>query len=79
MKIIICVGSTCHLCGSKKVVTRFQELVAENKLEDKVELAGKFCMGKCGEGVSVMIDDKIYSVKPEEVDDFFRREVLEKQ
>lgn len=79
MKIMICVGSTCHLCGSKKVVTRFQELVAENKLEDKVELAGKFCMGKCGEGVSVMIDDKIYSVKPEEVDDFFRREVLEKQ
>ena len=78
MKIMICVGSTCHLCGSKKVVTRFQELVAENKLEDKVELAGKFCMGKCGEGVSVMIDDKIYSVKPEEVDDFFRREVLEK-
>lgn len=78
MKIMICVGSTCHLCGSKKVVTRFQELVAENKLEGKVELAGKFCMGKCGEGVSVMIDENVFSVKPEEVDDFFRREVLEK-
>ena len=78
MKIMICVGSTCHLCGSKKVVTRFQELVSENKLEDKVELAGKFCMGKCGEGVSVMIDENIFSVKPEEVDDFVRREVLEK-
>ena len=78
MKIMICVGSTCHLCGSKKVVTRFQELVAENKLEGKVELAGKFCMGKCGEGVSVMIDENVFSVKPEDVDDFFRREVLEK-
>ena len=78
MKVMICVGSTCHLCGSKKVVTRFQELVAENKLEGKVELAGKFCMGKCGEGVSVMIDENVFSVKPEEVDDFFRREVLEK-
>ncbi len=78
MKIMICVGSTCHLCGSKKVVTRFQELVAENKLEGKVELAGKFCMGKCGEGVSVMIDENVFSVKPEEVDEFFRREVLEK-
>ena len=78
MKIQICVGSTCHLCGSKKVVTRFQELVAENKLEGKVELAGKFCMGKCGEGVSVMIDENVFSVKPEEVDEFFRREVLEK-
>ena len=45
MKILICVGSTCHLCGSKKVVNRFQELVAEHHLQDKVELAGKFCMG----------------------------------
>jgi len=79
MKIMICVGSTCHLCGSKKVVTRFQELVEEHKLQASVELAGKFCMGKCGEGVSVMIDETVYSVKPEEVDEFFKNEVLNKQ
>jgi len=79
MKIMICVGSTCHLCGSKKVVTRFQELVEEHKLQASVELAGKFCMGKCGEGVSVMIDENVYSVKPEEVDAFFKKEVLDKQ
>lgn len=78
VKIMICVGSTCHLCGSKKVVRRFQELVAQYQLQDKVEMAGKFCMGKCGEGVSVMIDDAVYSVKPEEVDEFFGREVLAK-
>ena len=78
MKIMICVGSTCHLCGSKKVVTRFQELVNEYQLQDKVELSGKFCMGKCGEGVNIDINDTIYSVKPEEVDEFFKREVLEK-
>ena len=79
MKIMICVGSTCHLCGSKKVVTRFQELVEEHKLQATVELAGKFCMGKCGEGVSVMIDENVYSVKPEDVDEFFKKEVLDKQ
>lgn len=78
MKIQICVGSTCHLCGSKKVVTRFQELVAENNLQAEVELSGKFCMGKCGEGVSVMIGENVYSVKPEEVDEFFKNEVLAK-
>lgn len=78
MKIMICVGSTCHLCGSKKVVARFQELVAEHKLENQVELSGKFCMGKCGEGVSVMIGEEVFSVKPEEVDAFFQREVLDK-
>lgn len=78
MKIMICVGSTCHLAGSKKVVTRVQELVAENNIGAEVELAGKFCMGKCGEGVSVMVDDQVFSVKPEEVDEFFKKEVLAK-
>ena len=78
MKIMICVGSTCHLCGSKRVVTRFQELVEENKLQDKVELSGKFCMGKCGEGVNLTIDDVHHCVQPDEVDEFFKREVLEK-
>ena len=78
MKITICVGSTCHLLGSKRVVDKFKELVSEHHLEDRVELAGKFCMGKCGEGVSVMIDDTVYSVKPEEVDTFFKNEVLAK-
>ena len=76
MKIMICVGSTCHLCGSKKVVSRFQELVEEHHVRADVELAGKFCMGKCGEAVSVMIDETVYAVKPEEVDEFFAKEVL---
>lgn len=78
MKIEICVGSTCHLCGSKKVIDRFKELVEENNVQATIELSGKFCMGKCGEGVSVMINDTVYSVKPEEVDEFFKKEVLAK-
>ena len=78
MKIQICVGSTCHLCGSKKVVTRFQELVAENNLQAEVELSGKFCMGKCGEGVCVTIDGTTHSIQPENTDEFFRTEVLAK-
>ena len=78
MKIMICVGSTCHLCGSKRVVTRFQELAEENKLQATVELAGKFCMGECGEAVNLTIDDVHYSVQPDDVDEFFKREVLEK-
>ena len=53
--------------------------MAEHNLQASVELAGKFCMGKCGEGVSVMIDDNVFSVKPEEVDAFFKKEVLDKQ
>ena len=51
----------------------------ENNVQATVELSGKFCMGKCGEGVSVMIDENVFSVKPEEVDAFFKKEVLDKQ
>ena len=78
MKITICVGSTCHLLGSKRVVDRFKELVEENNLGDKVELAGKFCMGKCGEGVCVTIGDVTHSIQPENIDAFFEAEVLAK-
>ena len=78
MKITICVGSTCHLLGSKRVSDKFKELVAEHHLEDKVELAGKFCMGKCGEGVCVTIDGETTSIQPENAEAFFNSEVLSK-
>jgi len=78
MKITICVGSTCHLLGSKTVVERFKELVEEYKLGDKVDLAGKFCMGKCGEGVCVTIDDVKHTIQPAEAEELFKNEVLAK-
>lgn len=78
MKITICVGSTCHLLGSKRVVDKFKELVSEHHLEDRVELAGKFCMGRCGAGVCVTIDGVTTSIQPENAEGFFVSEVLEK-
>ena len=78
MKVTICVGSTCHLLGSRTVVERFKALVDEHNLADKVELSGKFCMGKCGEGVCVTIDDVTHVIQKEEAEDFFNREILAK-
>ena len=45
---------------------------------DRVALSGKFCMGRCGEGVCVTIDDVTHVIQREEADDFFKREILEK-
>ncbi len=78
MKVTICVGSTCHLLGSRTVVERFKALVEEHQLQDKVELSGKFCMGKCGEGVCVTIDDVTHIIQKEEAEEFFNREILAK-
>ena len=76
MKITICIGSSCHLKGSRQVVERLQSLVAKNNLQDKIELGGTFCMGKCHTGVNVRIDNDDFSVSPETVDEFFNKEVL---
>lgn len=78
MKVTICIGSSCHLKGSRQVVERLQSLVSENGLSDKVELGGTFCMGKCQQGVCVTIDDEFYSVSPETVDSFFNENILAK-
>ncbi len=78
MKVTICVGSTCHLLGSRTVVERFKALVEEHQLQDRVELSGKFCMGKCGEGVCVTIDDVTHIIQKEEAEEFFNREILAK-
>lgn len=79
MKITVCIGSSCHIKGSRQVVERLQYLISENKLGDKVELSGTFCMGKCQEGVCVTADDKFFSVSPDTVDDFFKNNVLAAQ
>ena len=78
MKITVCIGSSCHIKGSRQVVEQLQYLIAENKLDDKVELGGIFCMGKCQQGVCVTVDDSFHSVTPETVDKFFKKEVLAK-
>ncbi len=75
MKITVCIGSSCHIKGSRSVVEQLQYLIAENGLGDKVDLGGTFCMGKCQQGVCVTIGDEFFSVTPETVTDFFENEV----
>ena len=76
MKLTICIGSSCHLKGSRQIVEDVQRLVAEHQLKDRIELAGKFCMGNCQNGVCVTIDDENFSLKPEDTRAFFDNEVL---
>lgn len=76
MKITVCIGSSCHIKGSKKVVEALQRMIAEHGLEDKVELAGTFCMNKCQQGVCVAVDGAFHSVTPDNVVEFFEQCVL---
>ena len=78
MKITVCIGSSCHVKGSRQVVERLQNLIKENSLDEKVELGGTFCLGKCQQGVCVTVDDNFFSVSPDTVDEFFNNEVYAK-
>ena len=75
MKITVCIGSSCHIKGSRQVVENLQYLIAQNNLGDQIELGGTFCMGQCQKGVCVTIDGELLSVSPETTDDFFEKEV----
>jgi NADH:ubiquinone oxidoreductase subunit E len=75
MKVVICIGSSCHLKGSRQVVETLQNLISENNLKQLVDLSGAFCMGNCEKGVSVMVNDKLFSVSPSTVESFFFNEI----
>ena len=76
----ICVGSSCYLKGSQKVVELFQQAVEFYNLEDRVILSGSFCIGKCNrEGVTVQVDDDIHTgVTPENFREFFKTNILDR-
>ena len=78
MKVTVCIGSSCHIKGSRPVVEQLQKLIAEENLSDQIELGGTFCMGKCQQGVCVTVDGAFHSVSPETVSSFFDKEIKAK-
>ena len=73
MRVTICIGSACHLKGSREIIQRLQELVKEHGVSDKVDLNGAFCSGNCVNGVCVTVDGELFSLKPETTDAFLQR------
>lgn len=78
MNISVCIGSSCHIKGSRQVVEELQYLIRESGLGDEIELGGKFCMGNCGKGVCVTVDGELFSVSPDSVREFFETNVVPK-
>ena len=47
MIIQICIGSSCHLKGSERLVELFQDAIKDSGYYDEITLAGSFCTGRC--------------------------------
>ncbi len=76
MTVSVCVGSSCHLKGSRQIIDRLQELISEHGLTGSVELKAVLCMENCMNGVCVTLDGKMFSLSPENVEAFFNAELL---
>jgi len=70
----VCMGSSCHLKGSAKVVDKLRELQKELPFK----LYGALCFGRCTEGICVEVNGKIYTgVNSENVVEIVRKECAE--
>lgn len=76
MRVTICIGSACHLKGSREIIEKLQNLVASHHLDGKVDLNGSFCSGNCVNGVCVTVGEELFSLKPEDTESFFAKEIL---
>ena len=71
-KVVVCVGSSCHLKGAPQVIEKLKELIIKNELSTKVELEASFCQGRCTEGVVLKFDEEIITnVSPDNIDKIF--------
>ena len=77
MDLFVCVGSSCHLKGSKEIIDKLNKLISDAGIDCKINLKGSFCMGKCSErGVSVKLNDEVYSIELKDVEAFFKSQIL---
>ncbi len=57
----VCLGTSCYMKGSYKLLSRLVEFVKEDDLSDEVEITGTFCFENCGKSPNIMVDDKLVS------------------
>jgi len=75
-KLNVCIGSSCHLKGSYNVIQVFQKLIEEHRLHEKIDMKAQFCMKQCQKGVTVLLNDEVYSVSSETARGFFLNTVM---
>ena len=76
INITICIGSSCHLKGSREIVKIFERLISEHNLGSRIDLGGSFCMGQCMQGVCVKVNGELHSLRPDTAEAFFNDVIL---
>jgi len=78
VKVTVCVGSSCHIRGSRDMLERFAEILKQEDLNGEVALVGSFCMERCGECMNWQFDDEdVSSRSVEEAEQTLRKKLRE--
>ena len=75
MEIKVCIGSACHLKGSYEVIEKLKALLAADGANADVVLKGSFCLGNCGDHVTISVDGEILNVLPETVEQVYNEKI----
>lgn len=76
VNVNVCVGSSCHIHGSYKIINLMNTAVKENDLTEKVNVSAAFCLGHCmNGGVSVKVNDQIFNVNEDSFKEFFEENI----
>ncbi len=75
----ICMGSSCFSRGNNKTLASIQEYIADNNLDEQIELMGSLCEGQCSSGPHIIVNDRKYdNITPETAIDILCEEVKAK-
>ena len=75
--IVLCGGTGCISSNSLEIQERFEKIIAEKNLGDKVSVNKVGCFGLCSQGpfVKIFPEDTLYRmVKIEDVDEIIEKE-----
>lgn len=78
--ILICGGTGCIANESKEIIEAFEQLIAQHKIGDKVQINQVGCFGFCSQGpfVKLMPEDTLYRcVKVSDVKTIFEQDILQ--
>ncbi len=77
--VVICGGTGCISSNSHNILERFNTLIKEKKLDDRVSINQVGCFGFCSQGpfVKIFPEDTLYhAVKVEDVDEIVERDLM---
>ncbi len=57
----VCLGTSCYMKGSYRVLSQLVESVKKDSLGDEIEVVGTFCLENCDKSPNVMVNDKLIS------------------